>query len=110
MCIRVERRVQIEQSVKCCSIKSHLKIKKQNSRTGTADLGCLPPAMTDFRFLENKFAGSVELRKLSLSLRNLEAHKNESTGNACLTELPSGLTYLNLSENRFSTQRLLATS
>ena len=29
MCIRVERHVQIEQSVKCCSIKLHLKNKNK---------------------------------------------------------------------------------
>ena len=34
MCIRVEMHVQIEQSVKCCSIKLHLKNQK-NALNGT---------------------------------------------------------------------------
>ena len=55
MCIRVERRVQIEQSVKCCAIK--LRFYKKNQLTGCLDLKRLPPHMSVFELSNNSFFG-----------------------------------------------------
>jgi len=57
--------------------------------------------MEELSFFQNKFSGSLNLRKLPSCLRTLNAPVNRLSGQLCLTMLPASLREMSLRDNLF---------